>query len=144
VRPSRGARLGLLGLLAVATVACLFASQPAPQWRALGVLLALGLGWTPARTIFFGRGRHAVRAIEWRSDGTWWIGDGRHPCQEADLQASTATLGPWILLVWRQPRFRRRYALMDAGCIGAATFRALKGRLRIEAGLSYRRTVDDN
>jgi hypothetical protein len=33
---------------------------------------------------------------------------------------------------------------VDANCVGAATFRALKGRLRIEAGRLWHRGVDDN
>jgi hypothetical protein len=102
------------------------------------VLLSLGLGWHPVRTIVFGAGARAVRYLEWRADGTWWIG-----C-EATLHPSTSALGPWLLLVWRNPRWGRSYALIDARCIGQATFRTLKGRLRLEAGALGGRAADDN
>jgi hypothetical protein len=92
------------------------------------VMASLALGWSTVRTIVFGAGPRAVRFVEWRPDGRWWIGF------EARLHPATATFGPWILLVWRNHSWRRSYALVDADCVGQATFRALKGRLRVQAG----------
>jgi hypothetical protein len=131
VRPSLRAQVAVLVFVAVAAAASWLADNPA-------VLVSLALGWNPVRTIVFGRGRRAVRFVEWRADGRWWIGS------EVRLHPATSTLGPWILLVWRNPAWRRSYVLVDANCIGQATFRTLKGRLRIEAGRVRRRARDHN
>jgi hypothetical protein len=47
---------------------------------------------------------------------------------------ATSTLGGFVLLAWRNPILGTRYALVEARCIGEATFRCLKGRLRVEKG----------
>jgi hypothetical protein len=104
----------------------------------LAAALALALGWLPGRAILFGRGPMAVRRFEWRSGGLWKLECPDGAQESACLAATSATLGPWILLAWtvRGSRWRpgcRRYALIEASQVGPAAFSALKGRLSILA-----------
>jgi hypothetical protein len=123
-------------------VTLLLAPEPGLLWRAMAAVVSLGLGGPPIVALFFNRGRKAVRRATWRSDGTWSIATGG--CEfDVQLLPATAALGQFILLVWRNPALGRRYALVEAKCIGKATFRRLRGRLRIEAGCCVRRTADE-
>jgi hypothetical protein len=104
--------------------------QPGFIWRALTGTLALGLGWKPVRTIIFGRGADAVRRLEWQPDGQWRVSDAARKAHVAELSPASATLGPWLLLIWSTPGQRRRlHALIDSACTDPKAFRALKGRL---------------
>jgi hypothetical protein len=117
------------------------APAPAAGWRVLAALAAVALGWGPVYTIVFQRGRAAVRHFEWAAAGTWSVSGPTGVRSQVWLHAATATLGPWILLVWGdgngecagRGRAGRRYALIDAAGVGQAGFRTLKGRLRLEA-----------
>jgi hypothetical protein len=128
--------------VALAGIALVLAPDPEPLWRALGAAVSLGLGGPPVATLFFNRGRKAVRRVTWRSDGTWSIATGGREF-DVQLTPATSTLGEFVLLAWRNPGLGRRYALVEARCIGEATFRRLKGRLRLEAERSLRRTADE-
>jgi hypothetical protein len=123
----------VLGFATLAAGALLLAPGPDPIWRVLGGALSLGLGGAPVRTLIFNRGRRAVRRAVWRPDGTWSIVTGGREF-DVQLMPTTSTLGGFILLAWGNPVLGRRYALVEARCIGEATFRCLKGRLRVEKG----------
>ena len=80
----------------------------------------------------------AVRRFEWGPDGLWNLERPDGAQESACLAATSATLGPWILLAWTvgDSRWRpgcRRYALIEASQVGQAAYRALKGRLSILA-----------
>jgi hypothetical protein len=123
----------VLACAGVAALALLLAPEPHPLWRALGATLSLGLGGPLVRSLVFVRGRRAVTWVAWRRDGGWTIETGGHEF-DVQLLPATATLGEFILLAWRNPIMGRRYALVEARCVGQATFRLLKGRLRTEKG----------
>ncbi len=123
----------MLGFTALATGALLFAPGPDPFWRAVGAALSLGLGGPPVRSLIFNRGPKSVRRVTWHPDGTWSIQSGRREFN-VRLIPPTSALGGFILLAWWNPLVGRRYALVEERCIGEATFRRLKGRLRVEKG----------
>jgi hypothetical protein len=123
----------VLGFTFLAAMALLLAPAPEPIWRAVGAALSLGLGGRLIWSLIFNRGPNAVRRVVWRSDGSWSIETTTHAF-DVQLTPATATLGGFILLAWRNPLLGRRYALVEARCIGQATFRRLKGRLRTEKG----------
>jgi hypothetical protein len=133
IRPSRRARAAVLGFATIAGVALMLAPEPAFLWRVLSAALSLGLGGPPVANFIFNRGRRAVRRVVWRSDGTWSITSGGREF-DVQLMPATSILGGFIVLAWRNPILGRRYALVEARCIGQATFRCLKGRLRVEKG----------
>ena len=142
-----------------------FSPTPHAGWRALAAVLTVTLAWPPVSTVLFQRGPRAVRRFEWAADGRWFLIDMFGARRQAWLSASSASLGPWILLVWSTgaPRFglerivgplrdvarrqhsRTRYALIDVAAVGRPGFRALKGRLRLtlEPAIHTRRP-DDN
>lgn len=121
-----------------AATLCLTAT-PHPVWRALAAGFAVAMGWAAGRAVLLGRGPRAVRRFEWSADGTWHLARPDGTVEPAILANATATLGPWILLVWAvgSPGWRsirRRYALIDVLEVGAGAFRELKGRLALTAG----------
>ncbi len=132
----------MLGFAATAGLALLLACGSDRLWRALAAVLSLGLGGPPVATVIFNRGSRAVRRVTWRPDGSWSIVTGG---MEFDVQLlpASATLGGLAFLVWWNPTLGRRYALVEARCIGQTTFRRLRGRLRIEARCCAGRTADE-
>ena len=107
----------------------LFSPEPSWGWRVGAGVAALTLAWAPARTVLFGRGNGAVRRIEWTPTGVWRISDRAGQIHEAQLSPASATLGPWLLLIWKALGGRRFHALIDCAATDPAAFRALKGRL---------------
>jgi len=97
------------------------------------------MGWAAGQAVLLGRGPRAVRRFEWSADGEWRLARPDGPFEPAVLANATATLGPWILLVWTvgptgwRSTCRRRYALLDVLEVGQEGFRALKGRLALTA-----------
>lgn len=101
-------------------------------------MAAIASGWLAAAPILTGRGRYAVRSFCWLPDGTWRLIRPDGTPEIGHLTSATATLGPWLLLAWRADGAgpvwrRRRYALIDVSDVGIPAFRALLGRLRLEA-----------
>jgi hypothetical protein len=138
VTPSSRVRFAwaLLALL-IAAALCL-SSTPHPAWTSLAAVLAFALGWQPGRAILFGRGPMAIRRFEWTPGEPWRLERLDGTQESGCLTATSATLGPCILLAWTvgDSRWRpgcRRYALIEASQIGQAAYRALKGRLSILA-----------
>jgi len=129
VRPSLRARSAAVAFGACLLSALLLSPEPAAIWRALAGLTAVALGWRPVETIIFGRGRAAVRRLEWQSDGQWQVTDGAGRTHVAELSQTSATLGPWLLLIWNTTGGCRFHALVDSACTDPRAFRALKGRL---------------
>jgi hypothetical protein len=131
----------IFGLLAGGALC--FSSTPPLPWRLTAVALALAIGTLPGLAVIFTRGPLAVRRFEWTAEGEWQLqrGDGR--CEIGRLAAATAMLGPWILLAWtvgprRWHPLSRRYALIRAGQVSPAAFRALRGRLSLPGGRQSR------
>jgi hypothetical protein len=91
--------------------------------------VAITLAWRPFLTVVFGAGRDAVRRIEALPEGAWRLIDGAGRAHPAELSAASATLGPWLLLLFETRGQGRRQALIDAASTDATAFRALKGRL---------------
>jgi hypothetical protein len=89
-------------------------------------LATLVLAWCPLREVVFLKGRGAVRHIEWSEAGEWRIGPNNKDSSLALLLNESAVLGPWVFLIWLHEG-RRKYAIVDA-----PTFRAFRGRLRLE------------
>lgn len=87
------------------------------------------LAFRPLMAIVFGRGPDAVRRIEWSAEGVWQLTDGGGRRWAAQLDPSSASFGPWMLLVWKTPGRGRVRSLIDAAATDPAAFRALKGRL---------------
>lgn len=118
-------------------VALTLAPSPPWPWRVLTAGLVLLAAWRPVAASVFGRGPAAVRSFEWAADGQWRIAGERGGSVCAVLAPATATIGPFLLLLWReegQPApGRRRYALLDAGTVSPALFRALRARLKLTA-----------
>jgi hypothetical protein len=99
----------------------------------------VAIGWRAGRALLFGGGTRAVRRFEWLAAGQWSLERADGVREEARLTDATATLGPWILLVWTvgAPGWRPRslrYALIDAFEAGPEAFRGLKGRLSLTRG----------
>lgn len=94
----------------------------------MAVVAAL-LAFKPLMAIVYGRGPDAVRRIEWSGDGDWQLKDGAGRRWAAQLHPSSASFGPWMLLVWNTPGRGRMRSLIDAAATDPAAFRALKGRL---------------
>src|SRR6185312_1898046 len=120
VPPSR--RLQALAVLFLVLLAgsLVFASAPAPAWRALAGLCTGLLLWPSMRALVFQRGPRAVRRLSWAPDGRWFIvlGDGIE--QEVFLHPSSAALGPCLMLAWTStpgPLARRCYALIDGASV---------------------------
>lgn len=114
------------------------APGPSWRWRLSAAVIAVVLGWRPARAILFQRGAAAVARFEWSADGRWWLGDRYANRVGAQLARQSAGLGPWLLLVWHDVgRPRRpglvRYGLIDARYVSPEVFRALRGRLKLLA-----------
>jgi len=143
VPPSRRVQALAALFCSVIAASLAFAPGPAAVWRALAGLCTAALLWQPLGGVIFQSGASAVRRLSWEPDGRWSIvlGDGLE--REVALHPSSAALGPWLLLAWsvsRGPLARRSHALIDAASVSPVTFRALRGRLKLEvAGTRERR-----
>lgn len=125
-----------LFVLLTATGLCL-ASAPHYAWRGVAALLAVAVGWSAGRVIL-GRGPWAVRRFEWSAEGRWSLVGLDGTATAGRLIGATVALGPWLLLAWsvetaRGPCRSRRYALIDMWEVGQEAFRALRGRLGVQA-----------
>ncbi|MEJ0040610.1 MAG: hypothetical protein WDO68_32090 [Gammaproteobacteria bacterium] len=148
VRPCRRAQFAwtLFALLAGVGLCLGFTAYPA--WRVIALAVALALGWLPGLAVLGSMGPLAVRHFEWAPDGEWHLtrADGR--CETGRLAGATATVGPWILLVWTAGSrpwrpFSRRYALIGVSEVGLVAFRTLKGRLCLLGGRHSGRSGPD-
>jgi hypothetical protein len=120
-----------------------FSSTPPLPWRLTAAAVALAIGTLPGLAVIFTTGPLAVRRFEWTAEGEWQLQrpDGRY--EIGRLAGATAALGPWVLLAWRVGSrpwhpFCRRYALIRAGQVSPAAFRALRGRLSLPRGRQSR------
>jgi membrane-bound metal-dependent hydrolase YbcI (DUF457 family) len=152
VPPSRRVQVAALLFLLMIAGALAGASSLPPGWRTLTAIVTAALLWHPIRTLVFQRGRSAVRRLRWESDGRWSIVQGNGLWREVSLHPATAALGPWVVMVWSwsppspggleagncrspsRPAIEgfRCYALIDAACVTPVTFRALRGRLKLD------------
>jgi hypothetical protein len=130
------------------TILLWLAPAPGAGWRLLAGLIAAALGWRPLRGVIFQRGPAAVRRFEWARNGDWSIQDRNGTQLQVRLDAATAALGPWVLLVWTGAPGAvvrgRRYALVDAASVSPWAFRALRGRLKLAAWRANPRDPHDN
>lgn len=128
--------------LLIITASLVFAPAPEAVWRALAGLCTACLLWHPVKAVIFQSGPSAIRRVSWASDGHWLIGFADGTCHHLVLHSSSAALGPWLILAWRVSAARfggRFFALIHAADVSPATFRALRGRLRLDqAGVRER------
>jgi hypothetical protein len=129
VRRSRALRIAL-GAMLLALPTVLAAVPGREHLVRIGIaLLAVILAWRPALDVALGIGKHALRRVEWNSEGPWYLTDEPGTRHAAELEKSSATLGVWLLLTWKSPSGRRFRALIESAATAPAAFRALKGRL---------------
>jgi hypothetical protein len=122
-------------LLLLIAVSLVFTPAPAAVWRALAGVCTGCLLWQPMRAVIFQSGPRAVRWLSWAPDGRWSIVHGDGIRREVSLHPYSAALGPWLMLTWTAcPGLlaRRSHALIDAASVSPVTFRALRGRLKLD------------
>jgi hypothetical protein len=117
-----------------AAMACLATALVGSPLHAMFSTAALALGIRPA-LLLLGLSPESIRRFEWTRDDVWRVQDATGARVTVELvQASTAVVGPLILLNWRERSGRRRCAVIDCRSIGAHAFCRLRGRLRLEGG----------
>ena len=128
LHPSRLLSAYLL-LLHAAALYALWLLQLSVALRALGALaVCASIAWQMRRHVLL-RGSRAVRRLQWRSDGGWWVTDGAGG-QHVYQQAETRLVRPWLILLRLEGRAGGRNLVLPGDCADAGLLRKLRVRLR--------------
>lgn len=108
---------------------CLFLPLPWP-WRLLAAC-AVVIGWRFAwQRHVAGVGESGFEAIEWQSDGDWWLQEGSGCSHPVTLLAGSFVSNWMVVLRFRLGRFRHRQLILLADNTDADQLRRLRVRLR--------------